>query len=234
MQLSSSALSIFERCERCFWLDRNKKITRPRGISSSLPIEIDSILKNKLDTYRGSLPPVLADMPELAGYQLYGGSDLSKMRNWSSNPLRMEDSKGNKLVGAFDDLLHNPEKGLYAILDVKTKGSEPDQAYCEKYYQKQFDIYTRFLEVGKRKPASFGIILYFWSEPGDAELITFKTKAFLMKPNTQAAEDLFLRAITCLEGPLPPKNNDCEYCSFIQKMVGFDLSTENTVFHRPY
>lgn len=221
MQLSSSALSMLNDCPRCFYLDRVHKVTRPRGISSSLPTEIDKLLKNKLEAYRGSLPPALKELPELEGYELYSKPDLSKMRHWASNPMFMKDDKGNKLVGAFDDLLYNPKKDLYAILDYKTKGSQPDQAYCEKYYQKQFDIYTRFLEIGKRTPADFGVILYFWSEPGEESLIEFKTKAFLMRPDTQAAEDLFLKAISVLEGEVPAINQQCDYCVYIEKMKGF-------------
>ena len=222
MQLSSSALSIFEKCPRCFYLDRKYKVTRPRGISSSLPTEIDRILKTKLEQYRGSLPPTLAILPELEGYQLYAGPDLSKMRSWNSNPMFMKDTKGNKLVGAFDDILYNPEKDLYAILDYKTKGSEPDQEYCEMYYQKQFDIYTRFLEIGERTPADFGVILYFWSEPGVESLVEFKTKAFLMKPNPIVAEELFAKAIETLElKDVPAVNLNCEYCLYIEKMKAF-------------
>ena len=164
MQLSSSALSLYNDCPRCFYLDRKFKLPRPRGIFSSLPIGIDKILKEKLDTFRGSLPPQL-QVKELEGFELYTGSELSKMRNWKTNPLKMKDAEGNTIVGAFDDLLHNPEKDLYAILDVKTKGSRPDQAYCEKYYQKQVDIYSRFLEVGGKTLAPFAVLLYFWCEP---------------------------------------------------------------------
>src|SRR3990167_11522879 len=211
MQLSYSALGTFKDCKRCFWLDRNKKILRPRGIMSSLPNGIDKLLKEKLEAYRGELPPMMTDNPQLAGFQLYAGADLQQMRNWKTNPLRMEDSKGNILVGAFDDLLYNPTTQEYAFLDHKTKGSEPDQAYCEKYYQSQLNIYTRFLEIGNRKVAKFGVLLYFWPESGRPEsgemhaegIIVFKSKPFFMTPNTTNAETLFKDAIECLEGDMP-------------------------------
>src|SRR3990167_3114800 len=130
IQLSYSALSIFRDCKLCFYNDRIKKLSRPRGIFSSLPNGIDGLLKKKLEVYRGSLPPVL-NVPELQGFQLYAGTDLAKMRNWKTNPLKMQDTKGNIIVGAFDDLLFNPNTQEYAFLDYKTKGTEPDQAYCE-------------------------------------------------------------------------------------------------------
>jgi hypothetical protein len=219
MQLSYSALSVFKDCPRCFWLDRNLKLSRPRGIFSSLPTGIDKLLKENLEPYRGSLPPMLAGYPQLEGFQLYSGSDLQRMRNWKTNPLCMRDIKGNILVGAFDDLLHNPTTQEFAFLDYKTKGSEPDQEYCEKHYKSQLDIYTRFLELGQRKVAPFGVLLYFWPEAAGAEkILSFKSKPFFMTPDTAAAELLFKEAIECLEGKMPESSASCEYCSYHKKL----------------
>ena len=213
IQLSYSALSIFKSCKKCFWLDRNKKFKRPQGIKSSFPTGVDTILKSKLGSFRGSLPPALANCPELKGFQLYAGEDLNKMRNWKTNPLKMVDAKGNTIVGAFDDLLFNPTTLEYALLDYKTKGKAADQAYCELYYQDQMDIYTRFLELGKLKPANFGVLLYFW--PIEAEnLIEFVQQPFFLTPNTAHAEQIFKDAIACLEGPMPEIGLDCEYCRY--------------------
>ncbi len=214
MQLSYSALGIFKTCPRCFWLDRNQKFTRPQGIRSSFPTGVDKILKEKLEVYRGSLPPTLAVRPELKGFQLYAGNDLRAMRNWKTNPLRMVDEKGNVLVGAFDDLLHNPETEEYAFLDYKTAGKEIDQAYCERYYQSQLDIYTRFLEIGGRKVAKFGVLYYFWPVAAGEGLIDFVQRPFFLTPNTANAEKLFKDAIACLEGKIPDPTLDCEYCKY--------------------
>ena len=98
MQLSYSALGIFKDCSRCFWLDRNKKLTRPRGIFSSMPGGVDGIIKEQLEKYRGQLPPYMAGFPQLDGFQLYTGADLKFMRNWKTNPLKMTDVKGNIIV----------------------------------------------------------------------------------------------------------------------------------------
>ena len=213
MQLSYSALSIFKECPRCFWLDRNRKFTRPRGIFSSFPGGVDKILKEKLEAFRGKLPPSLADCPELKGFELYSGNDLKIMRDWKTNPMKMKDNKGNILVGAFDDLLYNPTTQEYAMLDYKTKGSAPDQAYCEKYYQTQIDIYTRFLELGGKKIANFGILLYFWPIPSEL-LIDFAQKPFFLTPHPENAEKIFKEAVNCLEDPIPSIGLDCEYCRY--------------------
>jgi hypothetical protein len=221
MQLSYSALSVFKNCPRCFWLDRNKKLIRPRGIFSSFPGGVDKILKEKLEAYRGKLPPALTNIPQLEGFQLYADPELAKMRNWKTNPLRMVDAKGNILVGAFDDLLYNPTTQEYAMLDYKTKGSAPDQAYCEQYYQSQIDIYTRFLQLGGKKVAPFGVLLYFWPISAKDNLIDFEQRPFFLPHNTDRAEKIFHEAIACLEGGIPSASNDCEYCLFAENKAKF-------------
>ena len=132
MQLSYSSLSAMKSCQRCFYLDRKYKLNRPQGIKSGMPGAVDKILKEQLAPYGGSLPPSLMGENMLKGYQLYNGSDLKKMQNWKTNPMRMEDGKGNIIVGAFDALLYNPEIDTYAYLDYKTTGKEPDNAFGQK------------------------------------------------------------------------------------------------------
>ncbi len=212
MQLSYSALSTQKDCPRCFWLDRNKKLGRPQGIKSGVPGAVDNILKDGLEQYRGSLPPILAADLRLEGFVLYAGTDLPKMRHWKSNPYKMKDEKGNIIVGAFDDLLHHPGADTYAYLDYKTTGKEPSQEFGERYYQSQCDIYTRFLLLGGKKVASFGVLLFFWPVSNGNGSVDFKTMPIFLTPNPDNAEVLFKKAIECLEGPIPDASNDCEYC----------------------
>jgi len=52
VSLSASTLKLYLECPRCFWLQLNKKIVRPRGPFPSLSSGMDRILKNYFDTYR--------------------------------------------------------------------------------------------------------------------------------------------------------------------------------------
>jgi len=45
-RLSPSNLNLMQDCPRCFWLTMVKKIKRPSGPMSSIPIKMDSIIKN--------------------------------------------------------------------------------------------------------------------------------------------------------------------------------------------
>ena len=215
MNLSYSSLSDMKRCKRCCYLDRVKKIQKPQGIKSSVPTVVDEILKESLKVYRGSLPPVLKAEKRLDGFELYTGSDLGKMRHWASNPLNIDLGNGDKVIGAFDDLLHNPKTTEHAYLDYKTTGKEPGQEFGEKYYQSQCDIYTDFLLRGGRKVADFGVLYFFWPEKGDDGSVVFKSKAIFLKPNPAAAEALFAEALELLgKKDVPAHGPDCEYCAF--------------------
>ena len=182
-----------------------------------MPVAVDKIIKNGFDTYRGCLPPILLEEDRLKDFILYNGDDLKKMRHWKSNPLKMQDAQGNTIVGAFDDLLYNPTTDVYAFLDYKTTGKEPTYEFGQRYYQKQCDIYTRFLEVDNRKVADFGVLLFAWPVANEQGTVDFASRVIFLKPNTQNAEDLFKRAMVCLNGLCPGPSLDCEYCKFISQ-----------------
>jgi hypothetical protein len=216
MQLSNSALGIYEECNRCFWLEKKHNLPRPRGIFSSLPNGIDKLLKSGFDAQRGTLPAIF-QAPELEGFVLLDDAKaLKALRHWKSNPLKYTDQGGNVLVGAFDDMLFNPTTETYAMLDFKTRGSEPDLAYCKQYYQRQVDTYTLFIECsGNLKAADFGVLQYFYPIEGSETAIKFATKTFILKADPARTIELFDRAIKCLNSDIePPASDDCVYCNF--------------------
>jgi hypothetical protein len=219
IQLSNSSLALFVECPRCFKNDKSYGIPRPRGIFSSLPNGIDKLLKQSFDSQRGTLPEIIC-RPELNGYVLFDNDALlKKYRNWKSSPLKYKDASGNVLVGALDDLLYNPSTDTYAMLDFKTRGASPDQEYCEKYYQKQVDTYALLLLSGGFKVADFGVLLYFYPIESENESIKFESKAFLLKPNPMAAQELFSLALACLGSEIsPPSSPECQYCSYVAKI----------------
>lgn len=221
MNISYSSLSDMKRCLRCFYLDRKMKIVRPQGIKSSMPENVDKILKESFEAYRGSLPPVLMAQERLKGYELYAGEDLKKMRHWSSNPMNIDLGNGHRVIGAFDDLLHHRHNEKFAYLDYKTTGKEPDDEFGPRYYQSQCDIYTEFMIRAKKKVADFGVLLFFWPEKGEAGGVIFNSKVVFLKPNPAAACKAFEDAIALLESPeIPAAGPTCEWCAWVGKHSG--------------
>lgn len=222
-QLSSSILGTFEDCPLCFYMDRKFKIARPRGIYPSLPNGVDGILKDSVNGHRaaGTLPEALASMPELKDCVLFSDlTRLKKMRNWKTNPYNLTYSRGT-VVGALDDALVHGPTGTLIPLDFKTKGTAPDQAYCEKYYTRQLNIYNRMIEKHDGKTLPFGVLLYFWPIADNVDMCKFDTKAFIVPTNHAEVDPFVESAFDVLDMPEPPAPGaNCEYCRHRDLMNG--------------
>jgi len=214
IKLSPSALSIFLDCPKCFWLDRNKNIKRPRGIYPSLPIGMDSIIKTYFDKYRvrNEIPPEVKD--KLPGKLFSNMAMLERWRSWFQTDLSHEDSTINAtLSGALDDCL--TEDGLYIPLDYKTRGSELTDD-PRKYYQNQLDCYCLILDSSGFKTKGVAYLLYFWPlEVFEKGMIQFKVEPIRIETNIDSAKKIFFDAVTCLNQEMPIASPNCEYCNLI-------------------
>lgn len=215
-RLSPSALNLFVDCPRCFWLEKNKNIKRPRGIFPSLPGGMDRVIKTYFDQHRAkaSLPPGL-DRPELAGIALFQDQkQLDLWRNWKTGP-EFRDTDGSILSGALDDLM--TYDGRYVPFDYKTKGSPATEESAIKYYQNQLDCYALILEAQGLETAGFGYLLYF--SPKDlleVRQIRFEVQPIKIPVSTGRAKDLLRQAVKQLTEPLPPSKPACEYCAWLR------------------
>ena len=202
-QLSASTLKLFQECPRFFWLHIKKKFERPRGPFPSLPSGIDRVLKSYFDRYRqqGALPPLIEG-------KLEGALVRSPLT------LGFNDAKtGARLWGKLDDGVILPDHRV-APLDHKTRASAPeDVSYTEKYYQFQMDVYTLLLERnGHRTTRTAHVVYYF---PVDGELhrgFPFGVAVHTIATNPEGAYEVFAAACRCLERPLPPSGDACEFC----------------------
>ena len=104
-KLSPSNLNLLEDCPRCFWLHMVKKIKRPMGPMSSIPIKMDSIIKHYFDRYRGQRR---SDGSEMTTVRLpekcpsCGASISQEGINWTG-PLEAECSYcGSTLRATFE------------------------------------------------------------------------------------------------------------------------------------
>lgn len=205
LSLSPSTLNLYLECKRCFWLQFNQKIKRPRGIFPSLPGGMDLILKSYFNLYRPKkvLPPLIAGKVEgiLADVPL---------------DLEFVDAKNNlKIRGRLDDCLKT-EDGLYAPLDHKTRGDLPgDVEYSYNYYKVQMDTYTLLLAKSGYHIKNTAYIVYY--SPANGELhkgFPFKVEVHKLKTDPGSAHSLFLEAKGCIEGSLPESSSGCEFCKW--------------------
>lgn len=223
--LSPSALSTFKRCNRCFWLSKNKKISPPRGIVASLPNGMDSIIKDHHDRHRqkGLLPAEIA--AQIPGAKPF--ADLVTLTQWRSLGRGIKMMVGAiPLMGLLDDLLPF-EDGTHSPYDYKTRKSIPPEGYSQQYYQTQVDVYDLLLTANGLKTNGRAYFSYWTPKEvvvptGESRInvatIDFDVTVVEIPTNPAAATELVKAAAACIDSPTEPASNpDCEYCAYADK-----------------
>ena len=209
--LSPSRINLFLDCKLCFWMDIVKNIKRPSGPFPSLPSGMDRILKSHFDMYReiNGIPPEIKD----TGARLFDNKNL--LDEWRNNRkgIRWTDPKsGIILMGAVDELLVKDDKLI--VLDFKTRGY-PVKENTKENYENQLNIYSFLLEKNGHPTEDFAYLLFFHpnkvSEDGS---VLFHRDLIKVKTDTKEAEKLFRKAVNCINGSKPEKNDSCEFCNW--------------------
>lgn len=209
-KLSPSALSLFEDCPRCFWLEKHKVWKRPDSIFPSLPSGMDRILKIHFDKFRekSKLPPELCENGECKNMKLF--DDNEKMKIWQSNfkGVSWKDKDGNELHGAVDNILVKGKK--LVVLDYKTRGYAVKDDTAE-HYRLQQNVYNFLLRKnGYETEDYFFLLFYVPKEVMPTGEVVFDTTLVKMKVDVKKAEKVWKDSIKLLEGECPTKC--CEWC----------------------
>lgn len=211
IRLSPSSLNLFLECPRCFWLQMNEGIHRPRGIFPSLPGGMDLVIKDYFDKYRekGELPPEIQG--KIEGNLLHDHELLNKWRNWRTGLEYKDEDLNVVLFGALDDCME--KDGKYFPLDYKTRGFAPKEGDSEKYYGNQLDCYTLLLEENGYPVGDFGYLIYYYPEHVEENgTVIFSVKPIQLKIDPNRARKTLKDAMKLLNGPIPPHHSECEYC----------------------
>ncbi len=211
VRLSPSSLNLFLECPRCFWLQMNENIHRPRGIFPSLPGGMDLVIKDYFDKYRekDELPPELQG--KIEGKLLHDHNLLNRWRNWRTGLEFTDESLGVTLFGALDDCLQVGDK--FTPLDYKTRGSEPKEGDSQKYYGNQLDCYSLLLEENGYPVEKFGYLVYYYPEHVEENgTVVFNVKPVKLNLDPDRARQTLKNAIKLLSGPVPSHHTECEYC----------------------
>ncbi len=217
IKLSPSSLNLFLDCPRCFWLDKNKNIKRPRGIFPSLPGGMDLVIKKYFDTYRikNDLPPEIKG--KVSGQLFSDIATLEKWRNWRNSNLCYADSNAI-LVGALDDCLIDDSR--YIPLDYKTRGSELSED-PRKYYQNQLDCYCLMLEYSGFKTKGLAYLVYYWPEEVHQDgVVKFHVEPIRIETDIESAKKTISDAVKLLALSIPQPNPNCEYCNLVVNRKG--------------
>lgn len=220
IKLSPSTISLFMECPRCFWLQFNKNIHRPRGIFPSLSGGMDGVIKKYYDKYRkqGKLPPEIEG--KVTG-KLFDDEKL--LKSWQSNweGLSYYDKSLKALMkGVLDDCL--VDNDFYIPLDYKTRGYELKED-TSSYYQHQLDIYCYLLSKNGYKIANYAYLVYYFPrQVAENGRVEFEIVPKKLETDITRAEKLFKDAVACLRGLEPEHHSDsaCEFCNWGSEAFG--------------
>lgn len=222
IRLSPSTLSLYKECPRCFWLQLNEKVQRPRGIFPSLPGGMDLVIKSYFDKYRGSLPPDLEG--KIDGVLMDDMPLLNKWRNWRTGLEYYDKERDATLFGALDDCLvqytrlpaprvqasggqakyNIQHTKSYMPLDYKTRGFPPKDGASEEYYQHQLDAYALMLFHNGYKIGDHAYLVYYYpKEVKENGVVNFEVKPVKIQTNIERVRKTFRDAVDLLNGDLP-------------------------------
>jgi CRISPR/Cas system-associated exonuclease Cas4 (RecB family) len=216
IRLSPSTLNLFLECPRCFWLQINENIHRPRGIFPSLPGGMDLVIKDYFDKYRekDELPPELQG--KISAKLFHNYELLNKWRNWRTGLEYKDEDLNAILFGALDDcLVHSTSSGQeeYMPLDYKTRGFPPKDGDSEKYYGNQLDCYALLLQENGYPVGDYGYLVYYFPEHVEENgTVIFNVKPIQLKIDPERAKKTLKDAMKLLSGPIPAHHSECEYC----------------------
>ena len=205
-KLSPSNLNLLEDCPRCFWLHMVKKIKRPSGPMSSIPIKMDSIIKHYFDRYRelNQLPPMIEG--KIPGHLAVG----------MPKTLKHQMNNGITIWGRPDDYLEFKDGSILA-LDHKTKSKAPEDVHSS--YQLQLDVYSFLLKNIGYKTIDKAFLIYYYPDECDLHNgMPFNCTVTEVKTNLSRVNGLLDKAFTILNDELPEPNEKCEYCGWIDKV----------------
>jgi hypothetical protein len=215
VRLSPFTLNLYLECPRCFWLDKNKGIKRPRGIYPSLPGGMDLLIKSYFDKCRlkGELPKEIKD--KVKGKLFPDIAVLEKWRNWRLTDLVYEDKLFNVLlVGALDDCV--VEDNFYIPLDYKTRGSDLKED-PRIYYQTQLDCYCLMLESSGYKTKGIAYLIYYWPEEvKEGGIVKFHVESIEVATDIESSKRIVRDAAILLSSHIPKASSNCEYCGLIK------------------
>lgn len=186
-----------------------KKIKRPSGPMSSIPIKMDSIIKHYFNKYRdvGKLPPIIEG--KITGWLAVG----------MPKTLKHEMDNGIILHGRPDEYIKLKDDNIVA-LDHKTKSKEPEDVHPS--YQLQLDVYSFLLKLMGYDTTNKAYLAFYYPDECDLHNgMPFFCKIIEVETNPIRAEKLVDKAFTILNGELPESNESCEYCKWNQELNKF-------------
>lgn len=222
IRISRSKVDLFIQCPKCFWLNINKKISRPSGPPFSLNVAVDHLFKNEFDQFRGkSVPPRLS--LEGLGFIPANNPKLDQWRENFKGATRNYGASKIEFFGAIDDLWVD-ENNVHYVVDYKATSKADEvslDADWQISYKRQVEFYQWLLRGNDLTVSDQAWFVYTNGIKDDQpfdDLLKFKTKLIPYQGNASWIEPTLDKLISCIESSEAPKaSDDCEYCNYVGK-----------------
>jgi hypothetical protein len=218
-KLSRSKIELFVDCPRCFWLDRRRGVGRPSGPPFNLNLAVDALLKKEFDLHRVGRtkhPLMKAYGIDAIPYQ------HPQLNEWRENFVGVQhlDRATNLLItGAVDDVWVNPKHEII-VVDYKATSKTTEvnlDAAWQDSYKRQMEVYQWLLRGLGFKVSDLGYFVYCNGRADrkafDGKL-EFDIKVIPYEGRADWVELKLLAIKSCLDGPVPASDPECEFCAY--------------------
>ena len=218
---SRSKLEMFNKCPRCFVIDRVHGVDYPPGFPFNINTAVDTLLKREFDAYREQQKPHPLIIRE--GYDFVPFKH-EKIDEWRENFVGVRTKYGNyEFSGAVDDIWVNKEGELIVVDYKSTAAAVPVTSIDKEYhsgYKRQLEFYQWLLKKNGFSVSEMAMIVYCTGDnslPEFAGIMKFHTHLIAHRGDTSWIEPNIDRMISCLESEqLPSSGNDCDYCRYYE------------------
>lgn len=241
--ISRTKIEMFQKCQRCFYLDRRLGVSQPTSFPLNLNTAVDTLLKKEFDAYRakGAPHPLMTQ----SGIQAVPFAH-PQMDEWRENfvGVRVHHVPTNFMVfGAVDDIWvrkvavggdadGGPQLSLLApqtedeimVVDYKATSKQGEvgiDADWQIAYKRQMEFYQWLLRGQGLRVSDTGYFVYCNGDTDKPEFgarLDFEIKIIPYTGDDAWVEPALVAAKECLVGDVvPPPAPACEYCAYREK-----------------
>ncbi len=237
-KISRSKIELFMQCQRCFWLDARKNISRPNGPPFRINSAIDELFKKEFDTYRAEAKPHPL-MVEFSVDAIPMQHDkIDDWRNTFTGVSVLHQATNFWVYGAIDDLWVNSD-GQVIVADYKATAKESDVSIDSDWqvtYKRQMEVYQWLLRQNGLDVSSIGYFVYANAKvkaDGFFDRIEFRTKLIPYAGDDSWVEPVLTKMKQCLEDDnIPPvgvavMGGACDFCSYAKTRTELTINAIN-------
>ena len=223
-RISRSAIDLYLRCPRCFYLDKKLGLSRPSLPGWPINNAVDQLLKNEFDTLRkNGLPHPLMEKYGIKAIPF----NHPNFPLWRDDVYRrlgafvLHEETNFKICGIIDDLWLNKKSQEIHIVDYKATSTGREISLDDKYkeaYKKQAEIYQW---IFRRLGFNVSNTTYFLfanakkDRPSFEGELNFELSIIPYQGNDSWVEPIIFEIKNTLESDkIPSPKEDCEYCAY--------------------